>query len=91
MKAGFRMHAAALAAVTCAFAGAPANAADQTEWLAEQLKVTDGYEPVSRQTHSASGDRAAAAADLSAGSNAPSMAKVSAATTPASSKSVEQK
>jgi hypothetical protein len=63
MKTGFSVHAAAVAAVIFPFAGAPAHAVDQTAWLQEQLKVTDGYEPASRQPYISGGERAAASAN----------------------------
>jgi hypothetical protein len=62
MKTGLAVNAAAVAAaLILPLAGAPVRAADQTEWLEAQLKVTDGYDPASRQADFVSSDRVAAA------------------------------
>jgi hypothetical protein len=82
MKAALTLNATTLAAVMFTLAGAPAHAADQTEWLQEQLRVTDGYEPASRQAYFAPGERAAASSNRDGSAPAPVAAKTAGAPAP---------
>jgi hypothetical protein len=79
MKTGLSLHAVALAAVVVPLAGTPAHAVDQAAWLQEQLKVTDGYEPASRQPYTSGGERAAASANRDGSSAASVTAKAAGA------------
>jgi hypothetical protein len=90
MKARFSLHAVALAAAISPFAGAPAHATDQTAWLQEQLRVTDGYEPASRQAYFATRERAAASPNRDGIAPAPVAAKTAVAPAPDSASRSKQ-